>query len=75
MGSEAIEMNRSTEMQNYTPHRMQALSERLRKLGLEARDALGFNATTRFSRTLYHGLLTSVDYKVQCNRDRNSGRN
>lgn len=56
-----------------SPH-TQALSERLRKLGLEARDALGVDAATRFSRTLYHGLLTSVDYKVQCNRDRNLGR-
>lgn len=39
------------------------MSERLRKLQLEAREALGIDTTTRFTRTLYHGILTSFDYK------------
>lgn len=39
------------------------MSERLRKLQLEARETLGIDAATRFTRTLYHGILTSVDYK------------
>jgi hypothetical protein len=58
--------NQSTYIHTYI--HMQAVSERLR-------EALGLDAASRFSRTLYQGLVTSIDYKVNGRTDGELRRN